>query len=228
MLRAKTVSPQLLTVLHQLMEIESLKNFRTVGGSALCLQIGHRESLDIDLFSCDDFPTERIYTELKDRFNPVGGIKVAPGVMITTIINSIKVDIVDPKSKFIRQPVIEENIRMAHPEEIAAIKIKITCDPFSGRKTKKDLADIAALLELYSLKEMIGFFKEKYPTMAPYEESVILRMKDFDQAENTMMPEMFNGMTWEKIKWEIKNMLKAYFDTLLKEREEKLKVSKRK
>lgn len=39
------------------------------------------------------------------------------------------------------------------------MKIKIICDPFTGRKTKKDLADIATLLDNFSIKEMAGFFK---------------------------------------------------------------------
>lgn len=228
MLRTETVSAQLLTVLRQLMEIEPLMGFRLVGGSALSLQLGHRNSIDIDLFSCNDFQAEQICTALAVNFRLVRPLKNMENIMIRTVLNGVKVDIVDSKSKFIRPLVVEESIRMAHPEEIAATKIKITCDPFSGRKTKKDLADIAALLERYSLKEMIGFFKEKFPTMAPYEEAVILRMKDFADAENTIMPEMFNGMTWEKIKRKIENSLKDYFDALLKEREEKLKGTKRK
>ena len=227
MLRTETVSPQLLTVLSQLMKMESLRNFRLVGGSALSLQLGHRASVDIDLFSCNDFLVEQICTELTEYFMLEQPVKNMENSMIRTVLNGVKVDIVDSKSKFIRHAVVEENIRMAHPEEIAAMKIKITCDPFSGRKTKKDLADIAALLDSYSLKEMVGFFKEKYPTMAPYEEAVILRIKDFSEAENTIMPLIFNGMTWEKTKCKIENTLKDYFDTLLKEREKKLKDSNR-
>lgn len=33
------------------MEAEEFKGFRLVGGTSLSLQLGHRESVDIDLFS---------------------------------------------------------------------------------------------------------------------------------------------------------------------------------
>ena len=223
MLRTETVSPELLSALRQLMEVESLHNFRLVGGTALSLQLGHRESIDIDLFSCNNFPSEKICTELIEKFKPEHALKVAVGVMIVTTVNGVKVDIVDDKSKFIRDVIVEEGIRMATLGEIAAMKIKIICDPFTGRKTKKDLADVAVLLDKFSLKEMVTFFKEKYPTMAAYEESVILRLKDFDEAEKTVMPKMLNGMTWEKVKQKIQTGLKEYFDEILKEREKKLK-----
>lgn len=223
MLRTETVSPELLKVLRQLMEVESLHNFRLVGGTALSLQLGHRDSVDIDLFSYKDFPAEKICTDLSKKFKLERPIKAEGGIMIRTSLNGVKVDIVNNNSKFIYDVFIEDGIRMATLEDIAAMKIKIICDPFTGRKTKKDLADVAYLLDKLSLKEMVSFFKEKYPTMAAYEESVILRLKDFDDAEKTILPKMLNGMTWEKIKQKIQTSLKEYFDGILKEREKKLK-----
>ena len=207
------------------MELESLQNFRLVGGTALALQLGHRESIDIDLFSYNDFPDEKICDELFQKFNLQERVRARGGIMINFRANGVKVDIIDDKKKFIRDVVEEDGIRMAHLEEIAAMKIKTTCDPFSGRKTQKDLADIATLLDKYSIKEMIGFFKERYPTMSLYTENVILQLnRDFDKAErNSKMPRMFNGLDWKKTKQKIEIGLKDYFEALLKEREIKLK-----
>ena len=50
-LHYETVSPTLQRILHQLMELESLRDFRLVGGTSLALQRGHRRSIDIDLFT---------------------------------------------------------------------------------------------------------------------------------------------------------------------------------
>jgi hypothetical protein len=50
----KTVSEALWTALNRLMTMELLLPFRLVGGTALSLQLGHRMSVDIDLFTdCD-------------------------------------------------------------------------------------------------------------------------------------------------------------------------------
>ena len=50
-LHYKTVVPFLHSVLKELMNAEELKNFRLVGGTSLSLQLGHRQSVDIDLFT---------------------------------------------------------------------------------------------------------------------------------------------------------------------------------
>jgi hypothetical protein len=46
-----TVTPLLKDVLIQMMRSETFEVFRLVGGTSLSLQIGHRESVDIDLFT---------------------------------------------------------------------------------------------------------------------------------------------------------------------------------
>ena len=55
MLHKSAVKPELLRVLGQLMHIEAFSGLRLVGGTALALYIGHRESVDIDLFGKIDF-----------------------------------------------------------------------------------------------------------------------------------------------------------------------------
>ena len=225
MLHTNTASPELLKVLRQLMEVEALKDFRLVGGTALALQLGHRESIDIDLFSSNYFPAEQICDEITQKFNLPERIRDRGGIMIMARINDVKVDIIDDKKKFIRNVVLEDGIRMAHAEEISAMKIKTTCDPFSGRKTQKDLVDIATLLEKYSLRQMMEFFREKYPTMAPYYENVILLLnRDWEKAErNSKMPKMFSKLTWETTQQKIEAGLKNYFDGIVNERERKMK-----
>lgn len=46
----QTISDLLKRILFDLMSMEELNSFRLVGGTALSLHIGHRMSVDIDLF----------------------------------------------------------------------------------------------------------------------------------------------------------------------------------
>ena len=46
-----TVSPLLLSILQDLMKASVFEDFRLVGGTSLSLQLGHRLSVDIDLFT---------------------------------------------------------------------------------------------------------------------------------------------------------------------------------
>src|ERR1035437_5047870 len=94
MLRTETVSAELLSVLNELMRMESLKKFRLVGGTALSLQLGHRKSIDIDLFSFNEYPVKEILKEMMEKFE--GSLQNIEDneVMIKAQVNGIKIDIV--------------------------------------------------------------------------------------------------------------------------------------
>lgn len=47
----------------------SLSDFFLVGGTALALQIGHRVSIDIDLFTIKDFDENGMLTTLEKQYN---------------------------------------------------------------------------------------------------------------------------------------------------------------
>ena len=54
-LHYETVSPQLVHCLKIIQESEIFKDFNLVGGTCLSLQLGHRRSIDIDLFTAIDY-----------------------------------------------------------------------------------------------------------------------------------------------------------------------------
>jgi len=58
-----------LGLLKELMEIKEFEALRLVGGTSLALQIGHRNSIDIDLFGHYDTSDEFALTELLSRFS---------------------------------------------------------------------------------------------------------------------------------------------------------------
>lgn len=55
MLHLETISSSTLEILNKLMDISEFDNLRLVGGTGLALQIGHRKSIDLDLFGEIDF-----------------------------------------------------------------------------------------------------------------------------------------------------------------------------
>jgi len=58
MLQLATIEPLTLGLLKSLMSKRFLDQFTLVGGTALALQIGHRKSIDLDLFSITDIDTD--------------------------------------------------------------------------------------------------------------------------------------------------------------------------
>jgi hypothetical protein len=65
MLQTKSVETKLLELLKFLMEQEEFEDFNLVGGTSLALKIGHRLSVDIDLFGNAEINTEQIIKALK-------------------------------------------------------------------------------------------------------------------------------------------------------------------
>ncbi|HET6224689.1 MAG TPA: nucleotidyl transferase AbiEii/AbiGii toxin family protein, partial [Bacteroidia bacterium] len=61
-----TVEPLLLSILKTLMSAKEFSAFRLVGGTALSLYLGHRKSIDIDLFT--DAPYGKIDFNAIDTF----------------------------------------------------------------------------------------------------------------------------------------------------------------
>ena len=54
MLHTETVEPSTLDLLKRLQRLPDLANTRLVGGTALALHLGHRKSVDLDLFGSFD------------------------------------------------------------------------------------------------------------------------------------------------------------------------------
>jgi hypothetical protein len=185
------------------------ENFRLVGGTALSLQIGHRESIDIDLFSDADYGTvnfEEIELFLKDTFNYVNSLNVLPALGKSYFIghdenNTIKLDIFYTDT-FIQPYIEEDGIRMATIEEIIAMKVDVI--QRGGRK--KDFWDLHDLLDSHSISQMIELHEKRYPYNHD-EELIIKNFTLFDQADDDFDPMCFKGKYWEFIKEDFEEII---------------------
>lgn len=65
MLRKETVDAGTLELLSMLMQDNRLNDFFLVGGTALALQLGHRKSIDLDLFSLHSFNESELSLHLE-------------------------------------------------------------------------------------------------------------------------------------------------------------------
>lgn len=132
-LHLNTVSDLLWDSLKTLMAIEEFNSFRLVGGTSLSLQQGHRESIDIDLFTDAEYGSidfNRLEEILNETFPYVDTSSVGEVVFGRSYFvgedehNAVKLDIyyTDP---FVFPLLEEDIIRLASKEEIAAMKFEI-------------------------------------------------------------------------------------------------------
>lgn len=68
MLHKETVTAGTLDLIHRLMDDAHLQQFYVVGGTALALMLGHRISIDIDLFTDKEFDTAQMVKYLSANY----------------------------------------------------------------------------------------------------------------------------------------------------------------
>jgi predicted nucleotidyltransferase component of viral defense system len=203
MLQLQTVKPNTLELLKSLMQKEYLNSFVLVGGTALALQMGNRESIDLDLFSTADFSSNEILSSLLNDYQIVVNNQLKHTLIST--INQVKVDFIKFHYPFIKPFVTIENIRMASIEDIAAMKL----DAITGRGSKKDFYDLFFLLQHYSIDDLFSFYSEKYPHQTTFH--VIRSLSYFEDAEIQPNPIVFDkNITWEIVKQKIISTIQGF------------------
>ncbi len=203
MLYWNTVNEPLKSALYLLMDSSIFNEFRLVGGTSLSLQLGHRMSIDIDLFT--DAPYRSIdFNEiddfLKNNFKYVSnslGTLVANGrsyVVGEDKIANVKLDI-NYTDSFIQEPLLIDGVRLATVDEIVAMKMEIIQS--AGRK--KDFWDIHEVLDRYSVSKMVDLHAQRYP-YGHDDKLIIKQMKNFEKADKDANPLCLRGKHWELIK----------------------------
>jgi len=201
-LKYNTVTPQLREILFWLMAEKIFDPFRLVGGTALSLQLGHRESVDIDLFTetpYGEIDFDLIDKHLKANFDYIdsfdGPVAMGKSYFIgNSADDCIKLDLfyTDP---FIRPVLNVDGIRLASLDDITAMKI----DVVSRVARKKDFWDLHELLDYYSIPQMILLHEERYPYSHDSTE-ILTNFTNFEAADNDFEPICLKGKYWEIIK----------------------------
>lgn len=209
MLHKETVDQSTLELLIQLQQKEYLKGFYLVGGTALALKMGHRKSVDLDLFSNFSFDSVQLLDNLSTDFSFT--LFFSANNTLKGSINQVQVDILAHRYPLVCDPVIIENICMLSVEDIAAMKLNAIS--VSGQRVK-DFIDIYLLLETYSIGEMIGFYKKKY---SQYNEANVLKsLCWFEEVDLSDWPVLLQTpkLSWGTVKKTIKEAASAYLRQL--------------
>lgn len=182
------------------MALPVLEAFNLVGGTALALHFGHRISVDLDLFSSSEFDRAKILKDLQK----LGEINSLHPELLMLNIKGVKVDIIH----YPYPPVFPihnfEGIRLLAVEEIAAMKLSA----IANRGAKKDFYDLVELLNHFSLKEIVGFFTQKFPSINPF--YVIKSLTWFEDAEEEPDPISLQSISWVEIKNTIEHQVKNF------------------
>lgn len=211
MLHWETVNDLLKHSLSELMDNRLFDDFRLVGGTALSLHIGHRLSIDIDLFTdapygSIDFKTIEHYLQATFPYvegdfggNPVFGKSYLIG---NTNNDHIKLDIYYSQEPFLFEPVVTEGIRLASIDEILSMKVDVIMR--GGRK--KDFWDLHAFIEKYSLNQFIELHRKRHEWTHD-SNKIRTNLTRFEYADTDFDPHCLLGKHWEFIKEDLEEFV---------------------
>ncbi len=205
-----TVPPLLKDALTKIMEDGPFQQFRLAGGTSLSLQLGHRISFDIDLFTdavYDSVDFDGIDNFLRGSFTYVsepqaGVIGIGRSYLIgESEDDTVKLDLYYTDT-FIQPELLAAPIRLATVEEIIAMKIDIV----QRVARKKDFWDLHELLTQYTPSKMIELHKTRYPYNHD-EEVIRTNFTNFTIADGDFDPICLKGKHWELIKYDFVQVL---------------------
>jgi len=200
----ESISKETKLVLQKISQSDLVRQFYLAGGTALAVQLGHRESIDLDWFCQTDFSNQEVKTTLAG----LGDFQVtneSEGT-IDGVLDNVKVSFFRYQYKLLFPFVDFEKIQMADERDIAAMKI----DAMSSRGSKKDFIDIFFLLKKYSLDELIGFFERKYTEISYNKLHILKSLVYFTDADDEPMPVMLQDTDWEKVKKNIQEKVNIW------------------
>jgi len=209
MLHKEAIEHDILELLRTLQQESILKDFWLVGGTALALQLGHRKSDDLDLFTQHDFDTQQLLEYLETHYH--FSLRYSSANTLKGIISGINLDFIAHKYPLSGKPVIIEGVRLLSIEDIAAMKL----NAISGDGTRaEDFIDIYFILKQYSLKEILAFYSLKYT-----ERNLLHTLKSlswFDDIDNAVWPKMIleHDLNLSKIKAALGKHVKTFSSDL--------------
>ena len=203
-LHYETITPLLRTILNKIMINSIFEPFYLVGGTSLSLRLGHRISVDIDLFtnapydSLDFSVFEKFfqssfpYYYCTDKTDIVGfGRSYYVG---DSEDENVKVDLYY-HDEIINPCDVIDNIRIASLDDVVAMKV----DVVSRGGRKKDFWDLHELLKAYSIPQMLELHKQRHEYTHDRDQ-IIANFTDFTFADEDIDPICLKEKEWELIK----------------------------
>jgi len=203
----ETIEPGSLELVRKLLLLPELQGFMLVGGTALALQIGHRKSVDIYLYTQEPFSAERLYNLLEDSFG--FELSYLQNNTLKGIIGNTFIDVMTHNHPLVSNPLSFNGITLASIRDIAAMKLNV----ISGNGTRiEDFIDIYFILKNLSFEEITRSFGIKYGKRNEFH--ALKSLTYFDDVDTQSWPEMIlePGINFT----EIKNSLSKDRDNFLR------------
>lgn len=133
--------------------------FYLAGGTALALQLGHRDSVDFDFFTDTEFDPSELLRELRTIFSayPIDVIQAGNMTLNVVVGEEIKMSFFYVKDRLIGPLIDAEYFELASLADIACMKIVALL-----RAELKDYVDLFFIFKTRPLEQVLADCQKKY------------------------------------------------------------------
>ena len=190
-----TITPDMHSVLTGFFQSKVAEHFYLAGGTALALQIGHRQSIDLDLFSPTlDIPTSR--RQLEEAFMPfTSSLADSAWGNLVYLVQNVRVGFYGYGFPLIAPLAELEGMRLASLEDIALMKL----DALLSRAARKDFYDLYFICRKIHLRKLLDLAPGKYSSVRDFETQTVKRLVYFENARNETDPVLLASVSWEEV-----------------------------
>jgi predicted nucleotidyltransferase component of viral defense system len=174
-----------------------LDDFYLSGGTALSLQLGHRESEDLDFFNQHNFDPRKLQPQI-EKLGKLESLELSENTL-NTFVNEVKLQFLGYPYKLLEPTANYQGIKLSSVVDIACTKIQTV----GMRGSKKDFIDVYFILQQFSLEELFLQTEKKYQDSEFNKIHILKSMIYFNDAEDQPMPRMHKEVSWGKIKKEL-------------------------
>jgi len=169
--------------------------FYLAGGTALALQLGHRDSEDFDFFTPEDFDVQSLIDELRSVLDGYKWQITQEEKNTVSVIVNEKI-----KLSFFKYPYLllellldEPYLKIASVSDIAGMKFSAIV----GRATMKDYVDIYYILQQFDLAKLLELSQKKMPNL---DRQLILKSLVYFA---DVLPEKLKFKEGYKVEWSV-------------------------
>ena len=190
----------------------SVKNqFYLAGGTALGLQIGHRDSIDFDFFSEESFDTRALDRHLQDIFHEytIKKIQEEKDTLTLLLDSEIKISFFAYPYILLEKCIETEYINLASIFDIGCMKLSALI----SRSTLKDYVDLYYILQQRPLSSLLLGCNKKFPQL---DTNLILKsLVYFDDMDSTPLQFMSGKeVSLETVKLYLQEEVKSYVENV--------------
>ena len=192
-------------VWNKLTAFDPLKNFYLAGGTAVALRLEHRESIDFDFFTEDDFDSEKIAFSL-GKLGKFSAQSIGQGTLLG-MLDGVKISFFKLDYGLLGPGDLLDGISVALLQDLAVMKLIA----IAQRGTKKDFVDMYEIINSgFTIGAMLELAEKKLGGVNWSKAHYLKSLTYFDDAEEDEMPKMLKTRTWKKIRQFLESTVREY------------------